>query len=199
MPDSFAFALASLAFQIASAVPYIRGILRKEVLPHPFSFLTWFVLAVVTFATLWQSGANWSLYPAGLYLALMAFYAYSGFRVIDRIKATRFDAACLVAALLAVPVSFSPVPWIATAMAIAVEAVAFMPSVRKTWQDPSTEYAFPWFVAALFPLCLFFSIGEPTFANSAYWVFLVAANVAFTSMIVMRRRHSARTKVSPAE
>lgn len=75
MPDSFALALTSTVFHIVSAVPYVRGILKKEVLPHPFSFLTWTVVSLVNFLALFKTGANWSLYPAGLHVFLIAFYA----------------------------------------------------------------------------------------------------------------------------
>lgn len=190
MPDSFAFALASLAIHVVGAVPYVRGILKKDVVPHPFSYLTWFVLTVVNFVVLWKSGANWSLLPAAAHVLFCAYYAYAGFVSYDRLRPTRFDAWCLAFSLLALPVSFTPAYGYATFVAIVVDAVAFLPTIRKTWKHPSTEYAFPWFVAALYPLCLFFAIGSPSWENASFWLYSATANLLFTAMILQRRRGS---------
>ena len=77
-------------------------------------------------------------------------------------------------------------------MTVAVDFVAFLPTIRKTWKDPFTEYAFPWFVAALFPAALFFAIGTPSFSNAAFWAYSACANFAFTAMVLYRRRIAAR-------
>lgn len=116
------------------------------------------MLSLVNFAVLWKSDANWVLVPAFAHIVFAAYYVYAGFSIAKRLKPTRFDGWCLAVSLVALPVSFTPAYGYATLVAIFVDAVAFLPTIRKTWKDPSTEYAFPWFVAALYPFALYLAI-----------------------------------------
>lgn len=199
MPDSFAFALASLAIHVVGAVPYVRGILKKDVVPHPFSYLTWFVLSLVNFAVLWKSDANWTLVPALAHIVFAAYYVYAGFAAMGRLKPTSFDAWCLAISLIVLPVSFTPAYGYATLVAIFVDAVAFLPTIRKTWKDPSTEYAFPWFVAALYPFTLYLAIGTPSWENASFWLYSGTVNAMFTVMILKRRKNVASEDAVPFE
>lgn len=86
----------------------MRGILKGDVVPHPFSYLTWFVLSLVNFAVLWKSNANWALVPAVGHILFAAYYVYAGFSTMHRLNPTRFDAWCLAVSLFALPISFTP-------------------------------------------------------------------------------------------
>lgn len=74
-------------------------------------------------------------------------------------------------------------------VAIFVDAVAFLPTIRKTWKDPSTEYAFPWFVAAVYPFTLYLAIGTPSWENASFWLYSGTVNAMFTVMILKRKKY----------
>lgn len=123
----------------ASAVPYIHGVTRGQVRPKLVSWLTWCLLAVLLtgaamtagqFSSAIMSGATVLTTGAVLLLALK-----KGNRRLDRL-----DIICLVGAIVGL------IMWllldnsvVAILIAVAIDIVAFIPTLVHGWTDPEEE------------------------------------------------------------
>lgn len=91
-----AFLLTFLFF-----VPYIRGIRRRETVPHVFSWIVWAFGTLVVFFAQLAGGAGLGAWPIGLSACLTAYVAWLAFQVRGRVEITRHDWVLFVLALLA--------------------------------------------------------------------------------------------------
>lgn len=133
------FALLAAVLAIIGNIPYIIDIFRGRVRPHAY---TWFVWTLVTGIVLFgqiAKGAGVGALPtaaAGFFTLLIFFLSLrNGF---DHIK--KVDTLFLIAALLGViPWLLTDDPTISIVIAVAIDVIAFAPTLRKTWTKPSTE------------------------------------------------------------
>jgi hypothetical protein len=140
MPDlkPILSALAILLIFIAY-VPYIRDIVKGKTHPHAY---TWFTLAttgVVVFALQLHGNAG-----AGAYVTLAAslnayLVCFLGLKYGKR-DITRSDTVFLVLALISMVFwLLAKQPVLSVIILCAVEVLAFLPTVRKTWNKPYSE------------------------------------------------------------
>lgn len=134
-------ALAALAatFALVGNVPYLRDVLRRRIQPHPYTWLVWSCVSAITLAGQYAKGAGIGALPTAVAesftIIIFVFSLQYGFRNIKRV-----DTVFLVLALLGL------VPWVLTSdptwsvvVVVAIDLVAFVPTLRKTWRQPASE------------------------------------------------------------
>lgn len=124
---------------IIGNIPYIIDIFRGRVRPHAY---TWFVWTLVTGIVLFgqiAKGAGVGALPtaAAGFFTLLIFVLSLG-NGFDHVK--KVDTLFLIAALLGIiPWLLTDDPTISIVIAVAIDLIAFAPTLRKTWTKPSTE------------------------------------------------------------
>lgn len=137
MKDIFAIVAAILA--IAGNLPYIRDAFTRRVKPHPFTWLVWTIVSAIVFFGQLTKGAGIGALPAGIAeiftIIIFLFSLQYGFKYVKR-----SDVYFLAAALLGI------IPWIifdnptaSVIIAVAIDLIAFVPTIRKTYRHPETE------------------------------------------------------------
>lgn len=125
------------AFAIASFVPYIIAILRKQTKPSKSTWLIWTTLSNLTAATMFASdalNAQIAMIAAGdlIVVVLALTYGTSGW--------SRLDLACLTGAVAGIAVwIWTRDPLHGLLIAVTVTVVGSIPTIVKTWHHPEQE------------------------------------------------------------
>jgi len=173
---------------MVGAIPYAIGIIRWEVLPHVFSYLSWFILIGINFLVLLQMHGWWSLLPAGVHVVFMIVCSIAGFFVFRKISINWFDYLCFGLAIITFFIWWKINITDAIFMAIFVDILAFLPTFKKWWIQPRSEYLWPWINSTLFVIFLLLSLPELTFTSAAFYIYLFTSNGIFCIMLWYRQR-----------
>lgn len=142
-------ALTATALIFLAYIPYISDIKKEKTRPHPY---TWFISGLITFIAFGLQLANhagWGLLPmfiggsAGLVIfALSLKY--------KRAAITKVDTLFFVIALIAMGLwLIAHQPLLAVIIISSVDILAFIPTIRKSWNAPYQETLSTYFINCL--------------------------------------------------
>lgn len=140
------FGTVSLVVGIIGYLPYVWGIWKRTVKPHPLSWLTWGVITSIAAAAQWSGGAGgaalWVMVSTIVFHFLFAFVGF----VIDKSRVVvRSDWYFFFAALAAIPLwVVTDEPLVAVVLVIVIDLLVLWPTLRKTIVDPQSESALMW-------------------------------------------------------
>lgn len=142
-----AVAIIAAGLAIVGNVSYVKNMLRGSVRPHPYSWLVWTIVSLVTFFGALRKGAGVGAIPTGIselftvfvfVVALERALKGKGLEHINK----KIDTGFLVLALLGlVPWILTKDPTISVMTVVSIDLLAFIPTLRKTWSHPETEHA----------------------------------------------------------
>jgi len=173
--------------QVISNIPYIRDMLRGTTRPNIFSYVIWFILALIAVAAQWSAGASWSI------LILVAVVLNTSIIILLALKGygykryTWLDWACLalgIAAIIVWKVTNNPVA--ALIMALAASVLADIPTVFKTYREPHTELALSWLIAACAAILGIFS-AKWNVANLIFPIYYLIESFTISGLAFLRR------------
>ena len=182
------FAGAAVLIGLLSQTVYIVSILKGITKPHLFTWVVWGTLGAIGFAAQWHDNAGPSMWAMAM-TTLMAFSTALLSLKYGEKTFTRGDKLSLAASLFAI------VPWLLTddplgsvILISLIDAVAFYPTVRKSWHKPQEESLLAYNIGSLkFGLSLF-AITNFTLTNALYPAAIVFINTAFVVMCILRRK-----------
>jgi hypothetical protein len=173
-------------------LPYFRNLLGGKTKPHTFSWLIWGVLSSITFTAQVVSGAGpgaWIIAVAAiLSLGVFVIAIFKGEKEITSVDEISLGAA-----------GFGIVLWIVTTNPLwsviivsIVDAVGYIPTFRKTYKQPYEETLSLYFLSSISFVISLFALQVVSLTTALYPTSLIATNIVFISMVLMRRR-----KVAP--
>ncbi len=140
MPWKELASVTAIALTLGAYYPYVRGILRRAVRPHVFSWIIWgFATLVVFFAQLRGGGGAgaWAVGVSALIAIGIAVLAWA--RRAD-VVVTRTDWLFFVMALTSLPLWYlTAEPLWAVVILTLVDLLGFGPTVRKAYAAPYSE------------------------------------------------------------
>ncbi len=172
---------------IAGNTPYLWDILKGRVQPHPYTWLVWTIVSGIIFFGQVAKGAGIGALPTAasqiFTLIIFLFSLRYGFREISKI-----DTAFLAAALAGIGL------WIATkdatvsvVIAVTIDLIAFVPTLRKTWMHPETETPILYSSNVLRHVLALFSLQAYNIATTLHSIAMIATNTAMTIIILSRK------------
>jgi hypothetical protein len=180
------FGILSGLFPLLGALPYIKDTMQAKTKPHRASFLIWSLLGAIAFFSQLASGATWSLIILAedtlgtLFIFLLTYRnGESGFNRRDK-------AAIALACVGLILWYFTKQPLTALCITVAVDAIATVLTVHKTYLDPHSETFSTWLFSSIGGLFAALSVGRLSFALLLYPVYLVLANGAVAAAIMLR-------------
>jgi hypothetical protein len=133
--------LASIAAVLAVVgnIPYLIDILRGRVRPHPYTWMIWTIVSGTIFFGQLARGAGVGALPTAaseiFTLIIFLFSLRYGFK---EIRST--DTYFLLAALIGlIPWLLTRDPTLSVIIMVSIDLVAFVPTIRKTQRDPTSE------------------------------------------------------------
>ncbi len=172
-----------------SYVPYIYGIIKKQTKPHIYTWILWSLTPVFATAAILEGGGG--LFSA-INIGVGAILAFSILLLSLKYGSkniTTFDTVALITGLLASIVWwYFDHPIIAIAMIALIEAIGFLPTYRKTWNEPWSESLSSWFLFVAGNLCALAALDEYNLLTSLYIVTMTIASLILILLSSHRRR-----------
>lgn len=129
----------AVVLAIIGNIGYLRDVVSNKIQPHPYTWLVWSIVSMVTFFGQLVKGGGLGSIPTGVAegftILIFLFSLKNGFKHI-----VRRDTYFLVIALLGlIPWALTKDPTISVIIVVSMDVFAFIPTLRKTWQKPKTE------------------------------------------------------------
>jgi hypothetical protein len=182
----FAIVAFLLTFFLAF-LPYIRDILKNKTKPHIYTWFIWTITQGVATVSLFYGKGSWG----ALNLLISTFFVFIIFFLSLKYgtkNITKSDVIVLIIALLTIII------WIqvrslllAVFMVSVIDFMAYLPSFRKTFQEPWTETVSTWFVSTLGYMLIIFSLSEYNLLTLTYLITIIFANMIMVFICLTRR------------
>lgn len=182
------FAIVATLLAIAGNLPYLFDIVRGRVRPHPYTWLVWTIVSCIVFFGQVAKGAGIGALPTGaseiFTVIIFLFSLKYGFKGV-----TRTDTVFLIVALLAlVPWVLTKDPTLSVVIAVGIDLVAFVPTLRKTWIHPATETPVLYGSNVLRHILALCSLQTYNVATALHSVVMIITNTAMTGIILIRKK-----------
>ncbi|HEU0117584.1 MAG TPA: hypothetical protein VFR09_03025 [Alphaproteobacteria bacterium] len=179
--------LLSIFLSLIGYGVYIRSIIRKVTKPHAFSWIIWSVLMGIVFFAQMSRGGGAGAWVTGA-SALMCCIISAGAIVRGEKNITRGDWLAFVGAALAIPVWYvTHDPLWAVVLSTCIDAMAYYPTFRKSWHKPFEENFVTYSMDTVKWTVALFALESYSPTTLIYPLFLMMANIALVSMILLRR------------
>lgn len=182
--------ILSACISLFGGSAYVRNTIRGKTKPNRISWAMWALgslvgtgAAIAAHADLWATSR---IFLAG-FIPLMVLTA-SLLNPQSYWKLTLFDALCGVCSVVALIVWLvAGSPTIAVLFAALGDGFAVLPTVRKAWTNPETETGLTYILSIVAVLLVLPSIPKWNIQNSAFQIYLLAANVALIFSIYRKK------------
>ncbi|MCE9644126.1 hypothetical protein K8Q93_02720 [Candidatus Parcubacteria bacterium] len=190
MKETLAVIAALIA--IAGNLPYLLDILKGRVKPHPYTWLIWSIVSGTVFFGMLAKGAGIGALPAAVSeiftILIFGLSLRFGFKGI-----TRADTLFLIVALAGlIPWALTSDPTLSVVIAVAIDLVAFMPTLRKAWVHPSTETPLLYGSNVLRHTLALFSLQAYNIATTLHSIAMILANSAMVGIMLGQRDEKIR-------
>lgn len=187
MPFKEIVSLLSIAAGYASAIPYIVGIVKGTTKPHMISWLIWAVASGTVGTAQYVSGGG----VGSWFLLLNAFYCL-GIAIASIWRGTknvrRSDFVVLAIAMSAWPLWWvTRNPLLSVMIATAIDAIGYVPMVRKSWTDPYEEAVATWGLSSLVFALSMLALETYSTVTCLYPATFALINAAFFFFLLERR------------
>lgn len=180
--------IACILVVVGGFLPYIRDIYRGKTKPHAYTWLIWTITQGTALVGLWQGHGGLAVVAMAIGVSMSIFVIGLSFRYGTR-NITRADTIILIASLLAIGVWWQlHNPLLALVMVSLIDIVGYIPSIRKTYEEPWTETSLTWGVFIITNVLIMLSLDEYNFMTLFYLVSITAANAILLSICLVRRR-----------
>ncbi len=181
MKDILAIIAAILA--IAGNLPYIRDAFTRRVKPHPFTWLVWTIVSAIVLFGQIVEGAGIGALPAavaGAFTTIIFLFSLQyGFKYVKK-----SDKYFLIAALLGIiPWLIFDNPTISVIIAVTIDVIAFMPTLRKTYLQPETETPVLYGSNVLRHILTLFSLQAYNIATTLHSIAMIITNSIMVLLI----------------
>jgi hypothetical protein len=180
--------IGAAVIQVASFIPYIRDMIKGSTRPNLVSFLLWTLTLSITISALWSAGASWPLaLLVGAWLGTVSVavlvaigYGYNKFGYVEKIS--------LVLSLAAIVLwQITSEPLVAIIFAVLADAIAYAPTLVKTYRDPTSESIIFWFAIFVADMLGAISTTKVDVANLLFPISYGLMNMAVVLIILLNR------------
>ena len=176
----FEFLVLVAAFAtLVACIAYVRSMFKGRTKPNRVTWLMWTIAPFTAAFAAFYSGATWAVVPvlmSGLSPFLILLASFLNKRAYWKLSA--FDYVCGGLSALALVLWYlTGNPNVAIVFAIFSDALAAVPTLRKAWLNPQTEFSWPFVVGVFSPLTSFLVAPMWAFSEIAFPAYLVVINV----------------------
>lgn len=176
-------ALIASVMAILGNLPYLYDIFKKRVKPHPYTWFVWSIVSCIIFFGQLAKGAGIGALPtlaSEIFTIIIFFFSLRyGTEHIRKI-----DTFFLVLALLGiVPWILTNDPTISVIIAVSIDFIAFLPTLRKTWQHPNTETPTLYALNVIRHILMLFSLRAYNIATTLHSIAMIILNTTMTFLI----------------
>lgn len=188
MKETVAIIASILA--IIGNVPYLRDIIKRKIQPHPYTWLVWSIVSCIIFFGQVAKGAGIGALPTAaseVFTIIIFFFSLRhGFKNIKKI-----DTLFLVIALLGIiPWILTKDPTVSVIIAVSIDLIAFMPTIRKTFLHPETESPILYTTNVFRHILMLISLQAYNIATTLHSIAMITTNSIMTFLILRKNKKS---------
>lgn len=179
--------LITIAMAVAVYLPYLINTIRGKLTPHPFSWIIWLLLIIISYLAQISDnagpGAWMNAATIVICVGIIFFSIKNGFKDI-----TRFDIAVFSGGLIAIPlwVMMKDPTWSVILVSI-LNSIAYIPTFRKSWHNPYGESVYTYGVNIIRHGLAIFALSNVSLITALFPIVLVLDNLALTVFLIWRR------------
>lgn len=181
-------AIIAVALAFIGYIPYFRDIFKGKTTPHLFTWLIWTLAVGISAALQVYGGAGsgaWTTIAVTLLCVFILILSFKkGSKDIELI-----DVVFLILALISLFLWFvidKPI-WSAI-LIVSTDLIGFLPTIRKTWNDPYSETLSMYEITAFRHGLSILALAQFNILTLLYPISWTIANVAFSVMLMLRRK-----------
>ena len=172
----------------AGYFPYFRDVLKNKTKPHAFSWFIWCVIAGVIYALQVSAGAGpGSWVTLGLVIITASIFFLSLKPGKKYIKPADVITLVLVLAALLIWLIIKQ-PVVSIVLLSAIDMLGFVPTIRKSWNDPYSETLSFYIIVTFRHALSLFAIADYNLITSLFPAAWVIMNALFSIMLIIRRK-----------
>lgn len=180
--------LLTIIFTIYANTHYIVSIFKGKTKPHIYSWLIWAIINIIACSIQIKNGAGWGALTLGLGWIICVFVSIVSLWYGEK-NITKFDTISFILTLSIIPIwLWTDQDLIAMTLSILIDALSFIPTIRKSYGKPREENLYPYFVSGLSFFISIFLSQEKILVNILYPIIIGCVNFLFIGYIWVRRR-----------
>lgn len=180
------FVIAGSLLAIIGNLPYIRDVIKGNVKPHPYTWFVWSLVSCIVFFGALEKGAGLGTIPilaSEIFTVLIFLFSLkNGFKKIRKVD-NLYLATCLLGLI---PWYLTQDPTISVVIAVSIDLLAFIPTIRKTWDEPQSENAILYFTNFVRHILIMFSLGTYNIATTLHSIAMIVTNLLMTFLIYLK-------------
>ena len=185
-PLAAGWAAVAIAVRLAGGARYAVAVVRRTARPN---IVTWFLWGVTPMIALTaqpdrEGPAAAVTFALGLGPLVVAAVAFCTDRSASRL--TPFTAGCAAASLAGIALwQLTAMPILAVAAAIVADLLATLPTLRKAYRDPASEYAPTYLLSVLAMLVTLGTVAGGDVAAYAFPLYMLLVNLALFAVAAL--------------
>lgn len=187
-------AIIAAIVAVGGNIPYLRDAIKKRVTPHPYTWLVWSIVSGITLYGQIVKGAGVGALPTAVAeaftIGIFIFSLRYGFKNV--VKTDNYFLAVALLGLL--PWIITRDPTISVVIAVAIDLIAFTPTIRKTWVRPSSETSVLYGANVLRHILTLLSLQSYNIATTLHSIAMITTNSMMTSIIILKKPKSPKSK-----
>ena len=183
-------AIIAAVLAIIGNVPYLIDVIKGRAKPHPYTWLVWTIVSCVVFFGQVAKGAGVGAIPTAaseiFTVIIFLFSLKYGFKGV-----TKTDTLFLSLEIAGL------IPWLLTndptwsvIIAVVIDLIGFIPTLRKTWNFPKTETPLLYGMNVARHILMLFSLQAYNIATMLHSVVMIITNTLMTSFIMFRKKNN---------
>lgn len=194
MAYEFLFGISAGAIGFLGFIPYVIGTLRGTTKPNKTTWLIWAAMGVIIAASYFSAGASDSAWLPAAYAIGIFIVAALSLRFGEK-GWTKLDLFCLLGAGVGLLLWWlTSEPTFALYLTITVDAIGFIPTLRKAYERPESEDRLAWCLFLVADALNIFAISEWTLAQASYPVYVLVFTLALNALLYLPKRGGVRGK-----
>jgi len=182
------FAIVAAVITVTAFFPYIRDLLQGRTQPHIYTWLIWAITQSTAVAGIWYGGGGWGAVnlTVGTFFVFVIFLL--SFKYGTR-NITTFDTVTFIAALGAIFVWWGlKNPVLAVLLVTAIDVVGYIPTFRKSFEEPWSETVVTWMAFVVGNILSIFALNAFNLLTLTYILTIIVANTVVVCICLIRRR-----------
>jgi hypothetical protein len=180
--------IVAVVLTFIAYIPYISDTVKGKTKPHLYSWFIWAFVTFIIFAlqVFGHAGAGAFMTLATAVLSLTVFIL--GMRNGEK-NITKFDTIIFIVALIATGIwIFTKQPMISNFLIVTINALANLPTIRKSWIKPYSETLFSWVVSSVRNFLGIIALENYSVLTWLYPVSNLLTNILVTLLLIVRRK-----------
>ncbi len=181
-------AVLAVVIGCGAFLPYMYDVFKKKTRPHMYTWLIWCLTQGIAVAGIWYGGGG----VAAIAMTIGVFFVFTIFLTSIKFgtrNITRGDTAILIAAVAAIFVWWQlDNPLLAVLMVTAIDVLGYIPSWRKSINEPWSETLWSWTAFSVGNIFAILALTEYSLLTVTYVAAISVANMLLVAECLYFRR-----------